>query len=169
MKKFFEMAIEQDVGGNRVEAADLYERALEVGIAPLDAYLNLAVLYWEYLDPGHPHVSEFYSRAARRYKEVLGEADVPYTGHPEVEFWRLYFDYILLGNPPFEAECRSIVKEHPNVLMPYFYLYSASEGQEYQEEAQELLRLCKMLPTTKNRYVGSVIEAARLHSGLSRM
>jgi hypothetical protein len=150
---------------NTMRAAEAYEALLAQGNAPLDAYLNLAVLYWQCAEPGFLASTnldlEVVKRAADRYGEVLDEARRRFPENPEVQFWKLYFDQITLGEPPFEEQCKRLVEQSTCSLVPYFYLFSASQGQLYQEQAAKLLDICRAMPTLKNRYIISVIEGVR--------
>ena len=164
----FSDALQQDIAGNISDAASLYEQSIHGEDVPLDAYLNLAVLYWECTDPGFntgrqlPH--DLFLRAPERYETVLLAAEQRLGYAPEIKFWKLYFEFTSQGEPPFVEECRILVAEPDSTLVPYFYLYSASNGQQYWQQASQLLALCKALPTTKNRYIISIIEATALRA-----
>jgi len=155
-------ALHEDMDGDVVEAADCYEQAVQAGDAPLEAYLNLAVLYWQCTDygfnAGHKLGAEFIGRAGERYPTLLQEADQCFPDRPEVKFWMLYCDFITLGGLPFVEECERLVKNTSEPLVPYFYLYSSSNGRGYEREASRLLRECLKQPTVKNKYIASVIE-----------
>ncbi len=155
-------AVREDMNGSLVRAADGYEQIIQAECAPLGAYLNLAVLYWQCTDygfnAGHALGLEFIHKAGERYQALLAEAGRCYPHHSEIRFWTLYCDYVTLGEPPFVEECRALVAAAGKPLVPYFYLYAASEGQEYLREASELLAECLKHPTVKNKYVISVIK-----------
>ncbi|HEY3285078.1 MAG TPA: hypothetical protein VGN26_22625 [Armatimonadota bacterium] len=155
----FSDALETDIAGNLPDAAHLYEQALHDEDAPLDAYLNLAALYWACIDPGCSRGRSLFTKAAERYDAVLCEAETKYGYVPEIGFWRLYFAFTILGEPPFEEECKVLVTEPGRTLVPYFYIYGTSHGKQYVQQAIRLLADCKASPTTKNRYIISVIEA----------
>jgi len=70
----------------------------------------------------------------------------------------LYCDFVTLGGLPFVEECERLVKNTSESLVPYFYLYSSSNGRGYEREASRLLRECLKQPTVKNKYIASVIE-----------
>ena len=45
-------AVHEDMNGDFGGAATCYEQAIQAGNAPFEAYLNLAVLYWQCTDYG---------------------------------------------------------------------------------------------------------------------
>ena len=160
----FSDAVQQDIAGNIPIAASLYEQVIHGEDVTLDAYLNLSVLYWQCIEPGFLVAGQrvehdLFMYAAKRYTTVLHEAEKKFGFIPEIEFWRLYFGFITLGEPPFDEECKIIVTKPGSTLVPYFYLYSVVSEQQYSQPSIELLTLCNALPTTKNRYIVSVIEA----------
>ncbi len=155
-------AVHEDMNGNIVRAADCYEQIVQVEDAPLEAYLNLAVLYWQCTDYGfnasHNLGIDFIHEAGERYETLLQEAGRRFPHHPEIRFWTLYCNYVTLGEPPFVEECKRLVDAASKPLIPCFYLYSASNGREYEKEAHHLLEECLNHPTTKNKYITSVIK-----------
>jgi len=165
-------ALHEDMDGDFVGAAECYEQAIQAGDAPLEAYLNLAVLYWQCTDygfnAGHKLGAEFIGRAGERYPTLLQEADRRFPNHPEVMFWMLYCDFVTLGEPPFVEECERLVATGSASLVPYFYLYSAYGGREYEQEASRLLRDCLEHPIVKNKYIASVIEGVAKRANSQR-
>lgn len=155
-------ATHKDMDKDIVEAADCYEQIVQAKCAPLEAYLNLSVLYWQCTDygfnAGHNLSIDFIHKAGERYQTLLQEADQCYPYHPEIRFWILYCGYVTLGEPPFVEECKKLVAATSELLVPYFYLYSAYNGQEYQGQVSHLLEECLKHPTVKNKYIISVVE-----------
>lgn len=147
-----------------VEAADVYEDILRSGRVPLDAYFNLAFLYWQSTELGFMAAlgldDDFVARAEIRYKEILDECDRAFPGETETIFWRRYFPYASLAEPDFDLELMELVHQDGS-LVPYFYLYAASNGSRFVAEAEELLRVCRPQRTLKNRYIISMIESVR--------
>lgn len=154
-------ALRNDMEGNFREAIAQYEQALAIDSAPLDAYLNLAFLYWQCIDFGflayHSLDDIFVDSAAIRYKVILQEAEYRYPDSIEVRFWKLYFDYITLGINDIIMECHNLA--HQDNLVPYFFLFAHSGGNQYGEQAKQLIERCKKVPTAKNRYIQSVLES----------
>jgi len=162
----FLAALEKDIYEDILGAAEAYEKAIKEDGA-VDVYINLAFLYWQSTEYGfnafHHLPLDFIKLAGERYPKVLKQAETRFPGSPEIKFWKLYFDYISLGREEFTEECERLVVQQNGSLVPYFYLYSMSGGQRFKDEAMALLKICKSLPTTKNRYIASVIEAAHAH------
>ena len=75
----------------------------------------------------------------------------------------------------FKEECEKLITSSScDSLVPYFYLYGfvnavdfreyrslLLDGLEFEAQANLLLAQCKGLPTTKNRYIISVIESTK--------
>ena len=123
-------AIEEDIAEHFIEAADLYEQVIAAQDAPQEAFVNLAVLYWNGTDPGTPlNDLAFILRCGQRYNEVLQEASRRFSDDCEINFWIFYCDFIPLGNSMFREECQALVASSScHSLVPYFYLYGFMEG-----------------------------------------
>ena len=162
----FLAALEKDLHEDILGAAETYEKAIKED-GPVDAYINLGFLYWQSTEYGfnafHHLPLDFIKLAEERYPKVLKQAETRFAGSPEIEFWKLYFDYLSLGTEEFTEECERLVLQKNGSLVPYFYLYSISGGRRFKDEAMVLLKTCKSLPTTKNRYIVSIIEATHAH------
>jgi len=170
------MTLEDAVAAERREdlklAADIYENRLAEGNGSLDVILNLALLYWQVLDPGLQAAArwgpDFFDRADRRYLELLAEAERQYPNSTEARFWRRYIRGISLGEPFDMEECRELLREDPTVLVPAMYLFSGGAGQEAVTEALALLERCKAEGTMRADYVASVIEGVLTRMGRRR-
>jgi len=64
------------------------------------------------------------------------------------------------GEPLESAECRQLMREHPDYLEPAFVVFALSAGTEAEPEAMRLLADCSEQPTARARYVTSIINAA---------
>ncbi len=155
-------AREADRHGDIVNAAALYEAALQAEEWSIEAVLDLIVLYWQATDPGEAaarHLSrDFLDIAGRRIPELLREAQRRYPGHGEVAFWTSYIAWADLGDEIDESEYRRLLREGAT-LTPAVYLFSASDGKEARPEALQLLELCRGQGTSRAKYIVSVIEA----------
>jgi len=164
--KTLSRAIELEAKDDIVDAAEAYERLLAQGDAPAEAYVNAAFLYWQATELGFSatkHLDEkFVERAGIRYEQILEEASCRFPEDPEVAFWRRYLAYVSLGEPEFESDCK-LITEKGTTLVPYFYLFAASDGRKHAEEAANLLQCCASTPTYKNRYILSVIRGVQDH------
>lgn len=158
-----------DVDERVLEAASLYEVVLRSDVAPLDAYLNLAFLYWQCSDLGFAgahHISdEFLVHAGHRYDPILVEADRRFGWQPEIEFWQLYFQWYWTG-VGFVSRCAELVLHDSKPTVPFFYLFVESHGDSYRAEAVALLLTCQQCPTAKNRYITSILHSKALPNPL---
>jgi hypothetical protein len=151
-----------DRQGHIEEAASLYEAALRTGPKPLDALLDLAILYWQATEYGYwvgmKLSRDFVGHAGRRFPEVLSEAAREYPGSTEVEFWQHYIPWADLGEPFPTETCAKLLLRDPAVLTPVMYLVGEGEDERYEQEAEALLQQCKAHGTVRAQYVASVIE-----------
>jgi len=150
-----------DVTGDRpLDAVAAYERDLSAGIAGLDTYLDLAVLYLDLLDFGniaHFQLSDdFAARAAERFFEVLNEAERKCGANSEIDFWRTYFRFMHYGEPPFHEECEKTAARGDS-LVPYFYLYAYVDSEKYRAKARQLYGLVRDGSTTRKRFILSIM------------
>lgn len=156
-------AIELDIQQKIVEAADLYEEVLKDGNAPLEAYLNLACLYWESMETGFSGAMklspEFQGRAFHRMYRVFDEAKEMYGDIPEAEFWKLYIDFIDYGGEPFPDKALELVQQPNASLVPYFHILFSYGEEKYREKVRQLVAEAKKSLTTKNRYIISITES----------
>lgn len=152
-----EIAIQEDIAQNREEAARLYELVIKADDPPLEAFINLACLYWNSTDGGHASSKSFFRLASERMYEVLNEAEEQFGNLPEVQFWRRYFDWTVLGEPQFLDEALELVNTG-DTDTPYFYIYvQANYAEEYRSHAKIVLEKASKKLTTKNRYIISFI------------
>src|SRR5690349_17354764 len=97
----YEEALSLDIQQDIEKAANVYEIAIKMPDSTLDAFLNLACLYWESTDLGFNAGTHLESgsmeKAEKRMWEVLNEAEAKYGNYPEIDFWRLYFQFTTLG------------------------------------------------------------------------
>ena len=146
-----------------INAADAYEEILLSKQPPLEAFINLAVLYWEFTRYGTSEEygldESFTERAVKRCLEVIDQADKHYPNNPDVTFWYLYIRYIDFTDEHFRSKCKELVKDPACSLDPYFYLFSGPDGDNYCKEVLALIGKCKWEKTFKNQYILSVIES----------
>lgn len=165
--KRFAKAMELEKEDKVREAAEEYELHISEGNAKLEAYLNLAFLYWQSTEYGFSASlglgKDFIDLAATRYKELLTDAKGRFPSESEIEFWERYFGFIDLGENFPEEECRRFTDDE-NEVAASFHLYALSNGRAYKNETERLLQVCSKEPTLKNRYIVSIIEAVKAHS-----
>src|SRR5262245_36170266 len=100
-------------GGKVILAAEAYEQITKGAAPTSEVYINLAVLYWQSTDYGFSASTglprDFISYAGERYGQLIHEASELHPDVPEIFFWKLYFDFVTLGEPPFVEQCKSLV------------------------------------------------------------
>ena len=151
-------ALVLDIAQKVEQAASVYEEVIHLPDAPLDAYINLACLYWSSTDPGQRFTHNFFYLAGTRMWVVLDEAESKYSTYPEIKFWRLYFQFTTLGEQPFVEQCLEFVKQPNCTLVPYFHIYSQTKEEQYSPKAKLLYQEVLVHRTAKNRYITSVLE-----------
>lgn len=160
-----EKALALDEQGKVADAAQAYEEAIRTGNAPLDAFLGLAFVYWQCTDFGfnaaHHLDPAFVAKAGKRYREVLAEARARFGDLPELAFWRAYFDFVELGEPPDDDEMERLLAMTD---APALYLYQGARDARYLPSVERLLEAARRRPTIKNNYIRSVLESV-LRSG----
>lgn len=151
-----------DREGRLIEAATLYEEALSEGRLPVDALMDMAILYWQATDYGYWTGKElplaFVRRAGIRFREILELAQAQFPGSAEPVFWQRYTRWADVGEPLAEAECIGMLQEDPTSLVPSMHIFATSEGRSHSQEAMRLLSDCKARETTRTKYISSVIE-----------
>lgn len=157
MNKYDE-AVVLDISQKIEQAADAYEEVIELPDAPLDAYINLACLYWHSTDPGQRFTHDFFHVAGTRMWDVLDETESKYSGYPEIKFWRLYFQFTTLGEQPFVEQCLEFVKQPNCTLVPYFHLFDQTNDKVYFPKVKLLYQEALGHRTTKNRYITSILR-----------
>ncbi|MGI9057396.1 MAG: hypothetical protein ACR2H5_02355, partial [Ktedonobacteraceae bacterium] len=75
---------------------------------------------------------------------------------------------VVLDEVLSDVECFALAQMPEAALVPDFCLYSPP-NLEYEAQARELLERCEAQPTTKNRYISSILrtkfESSRRHPG----
>ncbi|HUZ00218.1 MAG TPA: hypothetical protein VMU89_07695 [Thermomicrobiaceae bacterium] len=160
-----ELALILDSQDRPVEAAEAYRAAVEDGTADLETHINYAVLMFVCNDGGyaaHHHLSRtFMAKTWSGMFETLEAAQRRWGWRAEVEFWKRYFRFIILGETLTYAYCKTLTQETSS-FEPYLYLYAFTpEGhREYESEARVLLSRVSSGSTARERYVRSVLESA---------
>ena len=155
-------AVVLDAAEKPLEASKAYEEVLAQGGPCIECYLNLAVLYFVCTDFGylshHGLPNDFCRRALGRAHELLDEAEHRFGSHNEIEFWRYYFDYAQLGEPPNPLKTRKLLEKGPSHV-PVFHLLMLEPDSSYIAEAEALLREISPPQTERERYIVSVLRS----------
>ena len=151
-----------DAAEKPLEAARAYEKVLTEAKGDIETYLNLSVLYFVCTDFGylshHGLPNDFCRRAWGRARELLDEAEDRFGSHNEIEFWRYYFDYAQLGEPPDRVRTRKLLEKGPS-RVPVFHLLMLERDSSYVPQAEALLREMTPSQTERERYIVSVSRA----------
>jgi len=157
-------AIELDVAGRIEDAAEQYERAIAERGVPIEAFLNLAFIYWQATDYGflttHGLTPAFVERADTRCSEILEEAQDRYPDHLELVFWSRYFDYMTLGEPPLDDGRFLEAMKRDRVEASLVYLFPLRPTPECLPAVRRMIADAEREPTTKNRYIVAVLRGA---------
>ena len=145
------------------EAAHAYETAITNSEADLNTYINLAVLYFVCQDFGyaaHHNVPDAFRLTAwDRAGELLDGAKRRFGSQPEIDFWRRYFAFAFLGDPPFYPEAERLAQTG-RTLVPYLHLITGPRPERYRQQATKLLESVNAGLTARERYIKSVVESA---------
>jgi hypothetical protein len=145
-----------------LEAVAAYERALQHPDVGIVDHLDLAVLYIECCETGysarHQLSQDFVAKAFDQARRVLDQAEERFDYHNEVDFWRYYSEFYLLGGAPDVARCEDLGRRGPS-LVPYFHLFALPGGERYSRFAGRLLEEVKEGRTARERHIRSVLES----------
>jgi len=151
-----------DAQDRPLEAAQAYERAVAAGDGDLTMFLDLAVLYFACCDGGylahHKLPGDFVGRALDRANELLDEAERRFGRHNEIDFWRYYFAFYVLGHDADAAKCQELAQQGPS-LVPYFHVFALPGGERFASEAERLWQQVREGRTVRERHVKSVLES----------
>jgi hypothetical protein len=154
-------ARELDAAGELLAAVSEYEKAIRSGEGDLEAYLDLAVLYFVLLDGGmisHLDLAQdFVDLAWSRANQLLDEAQERFGVNSEAEFWKRYLEFIVVGADLPLDEVRRLAS-CPGALTPVFHLFASSNGAAFPEEAERLYQSVRFGRTARDRYIKGIIE-----------
>lgn len=163
----YEMALEHDIAQEIEKAAEYYEISIRESEATLDAYINLACLYWQATDFGFNAAlnlpADFIKIAGSRMYAVLESAEKIFGHHSELTFWRMYFDFTSVGEPPFPEKALELAQQSDDTLVPYMHVYDQTRDEKYRIQVEQLLEEANSTPTTKNRYIASILNSSSLN------
>ena len=149
----------------QLEAAEAYEKAIRYGEADAEDYVNLFVLYFEFLDPGNPlninWSSEKLDEVWGRALEVLDQSERRFGATTETAFWRKYFLFIHRGDNAFERLAKNLLKNGDSIIPVLHLRNSDTRELRYQSEAQALLDSIRNDNRAQSRYIRSVLTNKR--------
>lgn len=153
-------ALKAEYNGEFLKAVKHYESVLHTNsIPPIEAYINLAFIYWEFAAEGtflktNGIPFKWREIGGEKYPEIIELGLQRYPRSVELNFWRKYFPHRHYYDEFTQKECEHIVEQYGDdeSLVPYFFLYLFDKN-KYKDKRSELLRQCAEAPTAKNRYI----------------
>ena len=156
-------ALRQEIDKEYLLAAASYESIISTPNAPIQAFINLSFIYWEF-------AAEFTFRdqyeipdswgdiGSSKYPAIVNLGLKHYPASSELKFWAKYYPYRHYFENFSEAECLAIVSDPNNdkSMVPYFFL-SLFEESMYKSQLEKLSNECSNLPTAKNGYILSFL------------
>lgn len=146
------------------KALTYYEASIDKKENKMNAYINVAFIYWQ---SAYAFGWADYFKISSQIRKfgidksslIIDETIKLFPNNPEPSFWKRYlFHYRLIGDLFPEEEVIKILKEHDEYsAIPYFLLYLYEEN-KFKTQRNELLIECNNVPTAKNLYIKSIIE-----------
>jgi tetratricopeptide (TPR) repeat protein len=157
----------EEAAGRPAQAIGAYEKALAEEAVDLDAYLDLAVLYLNCCDFGfaahHKLPPDLEAGAYEKALEVLRKAEAAFGNHSEIEFWRRYLRFAVLGEDLTIDDVLRLINKDES-LVPYLFVAGAA-GHSYAGELQQLRKEVAPGRTTRQRYVRGFLDRDAKLSG----
>lgn len=165
MNKELNKAIQAEEAEYYETAIAIYKDMLGQEDTPLDAFINLAFLY--FIFAAEPFFAERNKLSTKTkaeikdngYTSVINKGLAKYPDSIELHFWASYFPNRTYFKPFSKEDCLKIIETYRDgpSLVPYFYLKTFKEG-TYQIENEALFEQCKQVKTAKNNYILSFID-----------
>lgn len=158
---YFEKAIQLDIQRKYIPAMEMYEDSILADEGILDAYINLAFLYWSsgcQLEWSVGVIDKVIRRNGYKLAFIKLDLAKEKFDSSEIFFWELYFKRRTIGEDISENEILHILKKHAFTgYAPYFYLFLLDRV-KYTKEASVLNQECINNPTVKNVEMKSIME-----------
>jgi len=159
---FKALALQLDAQRDPLVAAWAYEIAITSDDAESDAFLNLALIYFQCADFGYATANlipdAFANSCLTRAFEILTIVKDRIGDSTEIEFWTSYFSSVYFEEKGIQDKCRQLADKGDS-LLPFTYLFVAGESQ-YVSQARELLKIVRSGLTERERYIKSLIQGA---------
>jgi hypothetical protein len=163
-----ELAVTKDIQRSFFEAIELYEEIISAQFAPIDAYINLAFIYWRFgadfgFQAANNISNEWRDIGAKKYSKVISDALKLYPQSRELHFWEKYFPHRDYFSDFSSEECLAIIEKYniDESLVPYFFLY-LDNPKKYSVQRNRLLLQCEKTPTQKNVYIMALLTSNAL-------
>ena len=167
MTTSIERARSFDAQERPIEAVAAYEEAIRDPAADLNVFLDLAVLYFVCYDFGylahHRLPDELILATWDGMFGTLDKAEERFGGHPEIDWWRMYMDFIVGRSDlsDIDVDKCEVLAATGQTLLPYMSLYlrfrnsDDDRRQQYRMGAERLLREVEAGRTERQRYLRS--------------
>lgn len=152
-----------DKNSKPAEAMRSYQIAIKNNEAvTLDDYINAAILFFLTQDYGfrisNNIPDDIENIGWGEANNLLDLAEKIFGSSSEIKFWRLYFYMVVAGGDPFEEECRELMNNDKEFILPCFYLISSFEDNSQRENCEKLLDQMSNVLTEKARYIKSILS-----------
>lgn len=120
------LALDKDIERDYIKAIELYEEEIREGIASLDSYINLAVLYWLFAIDDFSHglpqdvVDKWNIIGYYRFPIIIGMGKKKFPMNAEILFWEKYLICVFNGESFPEETCTSY--DDGESLVPCFFI-----------------------------------------------
>ncbi len=162
-----ENALELEYYRDYAGAVSVYKKIIGNTHPPVDAFINLAFLYWSIVNDRlfdtltkkeYGVSAELILASDKMYEFIINLGLQEYPKNIELAFWKLYFSEISYGKDVTEDDYKSLLTHyHNDSLIPYLVL-AAYDKTKYRNELSILREKCSNHPTAKNLYIKAVIE-----------
>jgi len=142
------------------------EALLAAGAADADVFVDLMVHYWQTTDGGFAATQGLDQRsiavAGERLSAMLAQPSGWVSETADYRFWSRYIRWADFGGA-FEIEdCIDLLEQSPDYREPVFFVYAASAGRRFGDEAAALWKRLQADSTLRAKYVRSVVQSVRL-------
>jgi hypothetical protein len=160
---YYVRALQLDIYQRYPEALIEYEKSIACGEHIIDAYINVAFIYWrsavEFCWADACYLPNWMrGLGGARYVEILDLAADLFPEVADIYFWRRYLEHRSIYTDFEEHEVIDIIVNYKLTSMdPYFFAYLFDE-EKYKAQRDDILRACAALPICKYLYVKPIIE-----------
>lgn len=148
-----------------ISAIKYYEKAFYSDEGIFEDYINAAVLLFICQDYGYSYKrklpKEFLDQAWDLSIKFLDLANDKFGNNFEIEFWRKYFAFILLGEMSFVDECKKYL-DNGVVVSCIHLLFALKDEDLYLSKCKNLVsdlyEKAKIGKTAKDKYIKSLLS-----------
>ena len=107
--------------------------------------------------PAVASIPEVQSQAYTRAVATLEKAAVSFGDDAEIQFWRRYIDYRVLGEPAFPDEAVALFERGSKSAA--FYLFTSVGLTEYSSAAKRLYDEVRDGKSARKRYIAGILKS----------